>query len=237
MLAISQFYQGLELTNQPAYSMQQWGFESSINHDSARGGTSDTSSIGPDELNRRLWAGDADGHSLSQLIFYPEEVKAVLRSIHDKTGGHAPQVSSQDAITAFAIDLYNRMTDSPVTNARFILTVIHSINHDYSNKLMIQQYRQKYPTYANRWRNADMIGNGIYLLDVPIAHCSTIEDKATAFRKAIIHSREPKILETLIAERSTKGFDMMQNGKHMPWSMPGTMVINGLQRCASLRSY
>ena len=38
------------------------------------------------------------------------------------------------------------------------------------------------------------VGNGIYLLDIPITSLPRIEDKARAFRKAIIHSRERSAL-------------------------------------------
>lgn len=73
------------------------------------------------------------------------------------------------------------------------------------------------------------VGNGIYLLDVPITPQSGLVDKATAFRKAITHSRERPNLEALVSKRSSLGFEMMQDERIMPWSSSRTMLINGLQ--------
>jgi hypothetical protein len=231
MFVISQFYRGLELPHLPASFEHQWPSEKPS---SARDGVTDSLAVSSNELNGLLSAGDTERHSLLQMIFYPEEVKAILRSIHDKTGGRAPQVSSQDVVVAFTIELYNRMVDSPIVNARFVLTVSHLTQYAYDYNLMIPPYRQKHPIFANRWHNPDF-NDEMYLLDVPIVHSRGIEDKAIAFRKAIIQSRTPRNLNGLFARRSVIGFDMLRNGQNTSWSAQGTMVVNGLQRCAPLQ--
>ncbi|KAF9068448.1 hypothetical protein BDP27DRAFT_1327362 [Rhodocollybia butyracea] len=209
MHAVSQFYQGLELLNQPIYSMHKWadkGVErTTINQPIV-------SSMTPEKMNQQLWGGDVKGCSLLRTVFSPEEVKILIGRLHQESNSNTHRVSVQDAIVAYVVDLYNSFVDEPITTVRFVLT-----------------YRLKETDESNRYRDMKNAGNGIYMVDVPVTGLPRLVDKANAFRKAIISSREPHNLEALISARSALGFEMMLNGQIMPCSGPGILLINGLQ--------
>ncbi|KAF9068449.1 hypothetical protein BDP27DRAFT_1403283 [Rhodocollybia butyracea] len=214
MRAVSQFYQGLELLGRPIYYMQKWadkGFKNTtVNQPIA------SSPMTPEYVTQQLWGGDTiKGYSLLQTAFTPEEVKVLIRRIHQEelsNSNNAHRVSVQDAIVAYVVDLYNSLVDEPITTVRFVLT-----------------YRLRETDESNRYRDMKNAGNGIYMLDVPVAGLPGLGDKAHAFRKAIISSREPHNLEALISARSALGFEMLRGGQIMPCSGPGILVINGLQ--------
>ncbi|KAF9068445.1 hypothetical protein BDP27DRAFT_1364161 [Rhodocollybia butyracea] len=205
---LSQFYQGLELSNQPKYFMRKWAAEGSKNTNTSINRPV-TSSVTHKELVQQLWGNDTEGCSLLQIIFTPEEVRGLMKRIHQEINN--PRVSVQHATVAYVVNLYNSFVNDPITIVRFILT-----------------YRSRETDDSSRYRDMDNVGNGIYLLDVPVANLPGLGDKAGAFRKAIINSREPHNLEALISARSSLGFEMMQNGQIMPWSAPGTTLVNGL---------
>ncbi|KAF9061571.1 hypothetical protein BDP27DRAFT_1452174 [Rhodocollybia butyracea] len=211
MDAVSRFYQGLEPLNKPMYSMHKW----------TSGGPEDetasisrlaTSSITSGDLNQLLWGGDNEGCSLLQISFTPDEVKALKRHIYQETNNNTPRISGQDAIVAYVVNLYNKFVDEPITTIRHILT-----------------YRLKETNESNKYRDMYNIGNGIYMVDVPVGELSELADKACALRNAITHSRKLSNLEALISARSSLAFDMMRNERVMPWSAQGITLVNGLQ--------
>ncbi|KAF9068447.1 hypothetical protein BDP27DRAFT_1327360 [Rhodocollybia butyracea] len=208
MHAISQLYQGLEPLNKPMYSMHKWVAEESkgttVNHI--------PSSMTPEDVNQRIWGGDTKGCSLLQMSFTRGEVNALKMRIQQEINNKAPRTSSQDAVVAYLANLYNKFVDEPITTVRFVLT-----------------YRLKETDESNRYRDMNNAGNGIYMVDVPIEGVSGLVEKASAFRKAIISSREHHNLEALISARSASGFEMMRNGQIMPCSGPGILLANGIQ--------
>ncbi|KAF9063865.1 hypothetical protein BDP27DRAFT_209983 [Rhodocollybia butyracea] len=135
-----------------------------------------------------------------------------MNRIHQETNNSLSRVSVQDTIVAYAVNLYNSfIINDPITTVRFILT-----------------YRRRDPEESSSYRDANNVGNGIYFLEVPVAELPGLADKASAFRKAIVHSRERPNLEALISARSALGFEMMQKRQIMPWSVPGMTLVNGL---------
>jgi hypothetical protein len=119
MLTVSQLYAGLELPTRPAYSTRTWNphVHNSLNP------KFDIPSLTSKELTELSFAGKTDGHTLLRIPFCMDEIKAILKHIHNDSHQQNIQVLSQDAIVAYILHLYNDVIKERITKVRFILNV------------------------------------------------------------------------------------------------------------------